>query len=1443
LSTLPSLALLLLSAAGWAAEPAPTWSDEARALLDAPRDAAALAALASALGETAATEEDAAAAYRRLLARQPLTGALEDDLMRMVLTRPVRAGWRDLYLALAAASKDPDEVYALKLKAAAARVVAGEGKAALADVKALAGARADREDAALLLSHAALAAGDAAGARAALDGRARTREAREALLLASFAAGAKLDEAWWRKQLAGAGWAPEAIDAVAQGDAAAAMRAAFLAGPPGAAAGGGRQWLLAGNPDLVAAAAAPGAARPERARALLAYGYQDLAIGVLKEADPAGPAASEIAATRWLLGTVLLRGGDAAGALARFDEGLAKVPDDPALLLAKGSALISLGRLADAAPLVAGDAAAKARLEAAQAQVAAKATPSAADDLVALRAAWAANPTDLKLSQELGAQLLKADQKRDALDPLEAAVRARPSDAAAVAAFVNAAVEVGAAERAIAAARLGLAAARTDGDRARLVGSLQYGWVKRAEELRAAQEVDRVVDAYGVSHLLNPEDLGIFRALGGALWGAGRTEEAWASYLDVFRLSPKDPDGLNALSALSIQLGREDELRQMLAPYADDATVRKVLRELELREALAEADALLRSGDVKGAYDRYLRLQARDPSNADVVRGLASVKLAEDDVEGALELFRQARAMDGDSPWSRMGEANALLAAGEIEVASQILDELEGTADVALRQEISRARVRLLVAQGKALSDAGDDQGAWKAYAKALELGPDTWVCHNLASLYAKHRQYDVARAFYDEAFYLDGTNVYARLGKASLQVELGWLEEAEAILDTLPADNADVAAARRSLEVTRAVREADVARRIGETAEARRIIQAVYEKYPGDPAAEEAWKNEVLESGTPEEVLAAARGFLIKDVLDERALGAALRASHNLGTTDIILPIFEAAAAKGGPAHTRWLNRARIAAGTEKGIALHEQGRHDDAAGMIGSLEERAGQDATAWDILGGAWLEIRETKRALDAYDKALLVDPRDNGALVGKAGALSTQGKARDGIAVLEEAWQRDRDPEIGLALAEQYRAARQLKQVDRVLTELEGLGPMRPPVDPLPVLELPSGRAIEPIEAAPQPLVLAPSMEARRRVLRESSPAGGWLPGFDVGAGIYSRPGRAGQQFLTAFFTPVRLHELRAGPVAFDVEAVPYFLSDFEDEQYGAQVTGGIQAGVGPMGLHVRGGVSPLGFSSKPYFIWFGSLDVRASDQVTIGVVTSREPITDSLTSWAGKLARNGEVFGRVHRTGIGGYLNIAPTKADRVSLYGRGGWNEGLQMERAVPFWEASLSGGHDFTWGLFDLRVGGIVLGMSFADQVDKFRPGQGGFFSPELFVMGAGKVEGRVHTRNEKLRACVGTNLGAQYIQAEYTEGTDDYIRPGVYFGYNIAAALDWRMARYWWLGVDYGRTVTGTTWRQDIAMVHLHFGPNDSWDRQKYPVYSPLAGQPVVQSQPCGN
>jgi hypothetical protein len=295
-----------------------------------------------------------------------------------------------------------------------------------------------------------------------------------------------------------------------------------------------------------------------------------------------------------------------------------------------------------------------------------------------------------------------------------------------------------------------------------------------------------------------------------------------------------------------------------------------------------------------------------------------------------------------------------------------------------------------------------------------------------------------------------------------------------------------------------------------------------------------------------------------------------------------------------------------------------------------------------------------------------------------------------------------------------------------------------------------------------------------------------------------------------------------------------------LSDAQDQAYGAQLSAGLQAGVGPVGFHVRGGTSPVGFATNPYFIWYGSVDVKASPEVALGVTTSREPVTDTLTSWAGKDSATG-YFGRVSRTGFGGYLNVTPTEADRIQLFGRGGWNEGLQLSK-VPFWEAMLQGSHDFKWTNFDLRLGGSLFGMSFTQQVDKFYPGQGGFFSPQLFVSGAAKVETHYRTPNERFSMCLGGNVGAQYIQVQYNSLPEEYIRPGVFFGYAANGALDWRVSRFWWLGVD-GNYIRNGDWYQGTGMVHLHYGPNNAWDRHNQSSFSPLAGQPVVQGQPCGN
>jgi predicted Zn-dependent protease len=1442
-SALTALVLLGGSPASAAEQP---WSDEGRMALAMPQDAGALQAFAAELGRADSMVEEAILGFRELLRTGKLEGALERDLSTLLLARPVEPGWRDLYLRMATASADEDESFAWSVRAAQARLIGGAPKDAVKDLTALRSKRPDRQDAALLLGHALLLTGDFKAAEAVFRAWPQSAEAREGLLLATLPSTMADNEAYWRTQLRAGGTPDARVDEALAGLAAdaadqraAVLRALYYSGRAGDAAV--RQALPLVSGDPLPKVLGP-ASRIDRAAVLRMYGYDLVAASVLKEAGAADAPATDNAATWSELGRLQLVLLDYAGAQASFEKGLAIIPGDDVMVHGLGEAMYGLKKYAEAEKIIgSSDAALAARIRAAATATAALATSSKADDLDGLKAAFALDNSTPWIAEAYGVRLYDEGLLEQSRTPLRAAATARPANANVVTRYVNASASTGEAQSAIEFARRGLARTLSETERAALAGTLGFAWVKRGEELRVSGAITDVADAYAVAHLLNPDDPGILRALGGAWWSAGKLEQAWTTYVSAFQMDPKDKGGLEALVGLGAQLGREAEVRRLLGAYSDDATVRSVLRNLDFQLELAQAGEALRRGELADAYNRYLRLQAKDPTNPDVLRGLASVKLAEGDEEAALVLFRKARAAQPGNPWALLGEANALISAGDLTAAEATLAELQGTTDIALAAEVKRAKVRLLVRQGQLLEKADRDHEAWRAFADALELGPDTWVCHNLGTLYAKHHQYDLAQAFFEEAFFLDATNLYARLGKASLLIERGWLEEAQTVLEQLPPDDPDVAAARRSLEVARAVREADVARRVGDTDEARRIVQTVYEKYPSDPAAKAAWENEQLGSQEAEEVLATARQILISDPTNTRALGAALNAAHTLRKTDTILPLYETAAARGGDDEKAWLERARITASTEKALVMHGEARHDDAVELLGALEERAGDDIPSWSIIGGAWLEIRETREALEAFDSALKIDSEDPSALAGKAGTLSTMGRTAEGIELLEAAWDEHHDPTVGLTLAELYRARHQLKQVDETLAELDALSNDREPTDPLPALALPSGREPEPLAAAPRPYVLSPAQEAQRRDLRESSPGGGWRPAFDLGAGGYGRRGIAGETHLLGFFIPVRLHELRAGPVSFDIEAVPYFMTDYEDEAYGALLSAGLAAGAGPVGMQVRGGVSPVGFATRPYFIWYGSVDIRASEQVSLGLVTSREPVTDSLTSWAGK-ERRGVFFGRVHRTGFGGYLNVMPTEVDRLSLYGRGGWNEGLEMNR-VPFWEGLFQGSHTFAWNTFDFKLGGMLFGMSFREQVDKFRPGQGGFFSPALFVSGQAKLEGKYHAPNDRFNLCVGGGLGAQFIQAEYVENTDDYIRPGVFFGYSVNAGVDWRMAKYWWLGGDFHYTVSGADWYQTIGMIHLGYGPNNAWARAQQPVFSPLAGQPIVQGQPCGN
>jgi tetratricopeptide (TPR) repeat protein len=1440
---LPSLLLTLLLAAPAVAAP---WSDEADAVVDE-LNAAARYELAAELAQQPETETEAVMVLEALLDDPQIGSDARALLARtLLLSGRTDSGWRDLYLKAADAEPDPRRAYELRIRAAVAAGNATDRAAATREMTALRTARPSDDDATIGLGHIELVRGNLDAARDAFRRAPLVPEAREGLLLVAMTHPFGESYTWWQAALVASGVSTQKIqDKLGRAPSSAAdvpaLQQLYLGE---AAATADRVALKAMRDDLAKAVAAP--TRILRATVLERYGYSDLAMDVLEEKPPSNVSVDEEIAIAFMLGRLQEKAGDDEEAAETYQRGLALDPGNPELRRNLAMAHANAGDPGAALAAVgANDEELRALVQSRIDLAAARKSKDKLDDGPALAAAYKAYPIGSDVAASYGRWLHESRQCNDAVAVLGTAL-SQGWDADLANRLVDCALHVNKLDAAFNTARGGVRMAAGDRDRGILEQSLSYAWVRKAEGAKRDGKAQDATDAYAVAHALLPTDAGVLRGLGGTLWGAGEEDRAFDVYAKAFALDPTNRDGIDGLVKLGLQLDRETEVRALLERQASKAPVRTALRDLDLVEDINAADRLRASGDLDGAWLAYRRLQSKSPNNPAVLRGMASIALARGQEAEALELFAKARKADPGNDWARLSEVDGLIAVKRFSSAENILDDLATVDNAELQLEVARTRARLEMAKGVQHQKDDEDMEAFEAYQRALSYDPNnTWIYTNLGSLYAKHGQYGWARACYEEAADLDDDNLYARLGLVGLQIDRGHLDDAEDALDALPQSNEDVIAAQVRIEVIRAQIEADDAHRIGEHDRAREIIKAIYDTYPDNPAAKAAWEVEVLDVGTVDTRLSNARAILVNDPRNLRALGTVLDTSHTLRTTQAVLPLFETAAKGGTEDHEALLVTAQLTADLERAVKLHEDGRHSDAVGLVEQLKDDAGDNTVNLSILGGTWLQIDEPKRAEAVFVEILdeeTGDPDNADGLIGLAGTYATQGKTNKAITLLEDKWITTQDPRLGLALADLYQSRRQFKAAYDVLTAVEeASAPGARIVDELPDTILPSGReVIRPYAYAADARPINTTVELKRRELKDKAPDG-WKPGFDVGVGVYSRPGFSGEQFLTAFFIPVRLHELRAGRVSFDVEAVPYILSDAVDSAQGVQVSGGLQADLNPVGLHLRVGSSPLGFRSRGYLTWYGSVDVGITEAVRVGFITSRETVADSLTSWAGKLDASGNFFGRVHRTGFGGYLGVAPTPESKIAVFGRGGWNEGLGLAQN-PFWEAGANGGYEFMWPQWGLEVGADVLAMSFRDQQDKFRPGQGGYFSPPLFVNGGLTAEGKVRTKDDRLHFCLGGKVGAQYLDVEDPAlDPDNYIQPGVFFGYALGAGLDWQIARFWWLGVDYGRTVTGNTWAQNIAMVHLHFGPNDAWSRSTSPVFSPSSGMPVIQAQPC--
>jgi tetratricopeptide (TPR) repeat protein len=1453
-----SLALGFALSLGSLVVPSPAVAEPAaaiaRLLPNAVDPSARLTGAISVFGRPDFADEGVAALL--VLADDPTVGAqARGELTQRLLLGAPRAGWAEVYRKAAGWTKDAELSFVLRSRAASADLLGGRRKEAISALQSLHKERRDHAPTALALGHALMLDGQGASAEPVFRGQMLLREAREALLLATFGA-RQVGPAWWQALLTEAGFSADQVAARAgtgtDEEIVARLRMMFLDEAGTAAAPTSR--IVPVDAGALAAAAKDG--RPgNRYVALASVGYASLAAAVMQE-EAEGVSSDTPAPQRASLfvgaGEAWRRAGNTTRAIADYrkaleiDGGVAGARAGlAASLLERREYDAVLGEVARLRALNPADAsldAAERRAQVRKSVATALATSSTSDDLAALERGAAADPEDAETMRTFALRLVGAKRFADAVAPLRSAEAAFPNDVELMVGSTNTLTALERADEAIAALHRFAPHMRSESDRARLVAQARYVWVSAAEARKKAGTGDAAVEAYEIATLLAPLNADLLLGLGGTLWSAGRTDEAWRVYDGAYRVAPSNPRVVEGYLELSIATGRTSAAESVLAAAGRDPRLQGIRARAQNAAARAEAQRLLAAGDISGSIVAWRRLQLAAPADAEVLKGLGTSLIAAKDYAGAAAAFREASALKPEDAWARLGEANAHVAAGHPDDAERALGAIEVEGDANFANELLRTRARISQARGDIAAAKGDRGAALDAYREALYLSPDTWVLTGIGGLYLQNGQLEIARTFYREAYAVDPTNAVARRGEVNTHLAAGDVDGAAALMSQFEGDtSADTEELRTRVRVALALRDAERLRGDGRDAEAGRILADLAADNPEDENVREAWHRFQLSEGTAEERFDRARRILASWPADRAALNTAVYSGHQLGRTDQVLPMVEAAAKGGAKDMVALRDAARLAADLDRAVRLDDQGRSEEARRLMDAAEDAAAGNADRWSLVGGTWIDLGDAKRALAAFDEALALDAHNPGAMVGKAGALSAGGRSNEAISLLKAEWDRTGDVEIGLALADQYADRGDGAKARDVLDAIP-LSTMRRSGlkgEELPAIATPSGQVPE---AFPPPAETGRSPEVAARVEKiEQRSGGSRLPEALVGGGFYHRDGEAGRQFVNAFFVPIAVRGVPLGPIGLDVEAIPLFLDDAETQERGVALSAGLSAQIGVFKLHGRGGVSPLGFSGGPYGTWFGRGEVLVNGRVNLGVETGRAPVNDSVLAWAGKVGTNGQAFGRVARTWFGGFVAGGPTEHDLLSLYGRGGWVEGLRMER-VPFWEVAASGSRTFDQETSSFRLGALGVAMGYDAQVDRFIVGEGGVFSPPLFLYGAARAEGRFHSKDEVVSACVGAAGGPQYVQAadpRTRPGT--YVTPGFHFGYEISGSLIWNLARNWRVGVDASRLVTGSNWSRNAVLASVRFGPPVTPSTPP-PAFSSLGGPAVNEAQVCG-
>lgn len=455
------------------------------------------------------------------------------------------------------------------------------------------------------------------------------------------------------------------------------------------------------------------------ARSQIARGQVQQAEATLEAAVRQGGA--EQADAQTLLGDILMRRGDAAGAERRYRAALGRRPNLPGALSGLYESLQSQGRMAEAEELAARQGGAFANnLAASRAeQLRAEAQRSAdpAQAVALLQSAYASNPENPWVRLDLARAMARQGRGAEGRALMQELVQRSASADNLYAAALFAQEEGRASEAASLIERIPLRLRSADASRLLRATAVQSEIAAAAEPARygqydlARQRLMQIV--------ARPDPTGETAAQAvRALNAVGDTRGAVElARMAVATNGKAAPAGRIAMADALLDAGQGAEAAALAASLAADprltAQDRQRLGGLQTGIAIRESDRLNEAGDQAAAYDRLAPALGAKPQDPDVNLALARLYQGAQDPARAQEIAEAVLRRDPRNADARLAAASAAIARGQTRRAEELLAE---------GRTLTPNDPRVAVVEAQLARASGDTRRAQAALQRAEEL-------------------------------------------------------------------------------------------------------------------------------------------------------------------------------------------------------------------------------------------------------------------------------------------------------------------------------------------------------------------------------------------------------------------------------------------------------------------------------------------------------------------------------------------------------------------------------------------------------------------------------------------------------------------------------------------------------------------------------------------------